>query len=135
MVSVDNAIMYAQIFRNLPGNPNWEGSFYEKLTEHGNWCIEEFWKLHLDLVEAAQIQAHAVTIDRELALAVATLYARISNLVSAHYNINDVFQIGNLSENELLNFTERLEHAILGVFSGRVIPESSYDVSNPLVTT
>ncbi|MFZ6843405.1 hypothetical protein [Undibacterium sp. RuTC16W] len=125
--------MYEQIFRNLPGNPNWEGSFYETLTEYGNWSVDEFWKLHLDLIETAKIGGSAVVISRELAWGVVTLYSKIFNLISAHYNMNDSFQIKNLAPDELIAFTERFQHAMLGVFSGEVLPESSYDLINPLI--
>jgi hypothetical protein len=125
--------MCLQIFRNLPANPDWEGSFYEQLTEHGDWNIVEFWKLHLDLVEVARSEDLSTGVSRELALAVATLFAKIKNLISAHYNVNDVFQINNLSADELFAFSERLEHAVLGVFSGQVLAESSYDLTSPLL--
>jgi hypothetical protein len=125
--------MYVQIFRNLPGNPGWEGSFYERLVEYGDWSIVEFWRLHFDLVSAARSEALSAGMSRELALAVATLFAKITNLVSAHYNVNDVFRIKNLSSDDLLAFTERLEHAVLGVFSGQVIAESSYELTSPLI--
>ncbi len=125
--------MYVQIFRNLPGNPGWEGSFYEQLVEYGDWSIVEFWRLHFDLVSAARSEDLAAGMSRELALAVATLFAKITNLVSAHYNVNDVFRIINLSSDERLAFTERLEHAVLGVFSGQVIAESSYELTSLLI--
>lgn len=124
--------MYVQIYRNLPGNSDWEGSFYERLAEYGDWSIVEFWRLHFDLVGVARSEDSSAGVNRELALAVATLFAKITNLISAHYNVNDVFQIENLSSDELLAFTERLEHAVLGVFSGQVIAESSYELTSPL---
>lgn len=125
--------MYAQIFKNLPGHPDWEGSFYERLTEYGDWDFAEFWKLHLDLVEAACFEARSEVVSRELALAVTTLHSKVLNLISAHYNVRDGFLINNLSPDELIAFTERFEHAVLAVFSGEVIAESSYDLINPFV--
>lgn len=125
--------MYEQIFRNLPGNPNWEGSFYEQLTEFGKWNRDEFWKLHLELLSVAQFEARSETLDRAVALAVVTLYSKISSLISANYNTNDVFKIVNLTNDDLGAFTERLQHAVLSVFSGKIIPESSYDLTNPLI--
>lgn len=125
--------MYVQIFRNLPGSPSWEGSFYERLTEHGEWSIVEFWKLHFELVAVARSGDLSVGVNRELAMAVVMLFAKITNLISAHYNVSDVFQVINLSSDELLVFSERLEHAVLGVFSGQVIAEFSYELVNPLI--
>jgi len=125
--------MQAEILRNLPGNANWEGSFYERLSEHGVWDAAEFWKLHLALViTATNFAAHA-QISRPLASSVATLQARVSNLIAAHYDANDAFQIHNLTAAELNAFSERFEHAVLSVFSGAVLPESSYELVNPLV--
>ncbi|NUU02826.1 Imm41 family immunity protein [Herbaspirillum robiniae] len=125
--------MYENIFRNLPGSPNWEGSFYEQLAEFGKWDPDEFWKLHLDLISAAQIEAQSEAVDRALALAVVTLYSNISSLILANFNSNDGFEIANLSRDELRAFMERLEHAVHGVFSGEIIPERSYDLTNPLI--
>lgn len=127
--------MDAEIFRNLPGNPNWEGSFYEQLTEYGIWNSDEFWKLHLALTEAALRPTGSEFIDRKVALAVATLQAEISRLVSAHYDANDVFEIKNLTPTDLHAFYERFEHAVLSVYSGEVLPESSYDLVNPLASS
>lgn len=121
------------IFKNLPGNPEWEGSFCEKLTEYGIWDADEFWKLHFDLVQVAKRDNYSESIDRELALAVVTLYSKITNLISSHYNKNDIFKISNLTPDELLAYKERFDHSIIGVFSGEVIAESSYDLTNPMI--
>jgi hypothetical protein len=125
--------MHEQIFRNYPGNPGWEGSFYERLTEYGIWDVEEFWKLHLDLINTAREEGKKNIIDRELAFCVASLQSKIFNLIAAHYNNNDIFEIQNITPDRLIAFTERFEHAFLAVFSGEVISESSYDLTNPLI--
>lgn len=121
------------IFKNLPGNPAWVGSFYERLAEEGVWDKDEFWKLHLALINAANKLASQSSIDCELASAVARIQSCVWGLIAAHYDENDVFTIGNLTATELYDFTERFDHAILGVFSGEVIPEASYDLNNPLI--
>lgn len=121
------------IFKNLPSNPQWVGSFYEKLTEYGIWDADEFWKLHFDLVQVAKRDNYSESIDRELALAVITLYSKINNLIFSHYNKNDIFKISNLTSDELFAFQERFEHSIIGFFSGDVIAESSYDLTNPIL--
>jgi len=125
--------MYFQILKNLPGNPEWEGSFYEKLTEYGVWDADEFWKLELDLINAAKVNRESEVMDKKLVLGVATLHSKIYNLIAAHYNKNDIFKIRNLTPDELIAFTERFQNSMLGVFSGEVIPESSYDLVNPLI--
>jgi hypothetical protein len=126
--------VYEPIFQNLPGNPAWEGSFYERLVEDAFWDKNEFWKLHLALVKAARAPRSQETMDRELAHAVAKIQSRVLGLVAAHYNPSDIFTISNLTPDELHGFVERFEHAIIGVFSGEVLPESSYELTNPLVS-
>lgn len=130
-----SSVMYTQIFRNLLGNSEWIGSFYERLADHGDWCIDEFWQLHKELVDIARSGSDSPSIERKLASAVVTLQAKISNLISAHYDANDVFTIRNLSSDELLAFRERLDHAVTGFFSGEVIAESAYELTNPLIAT
>jgi Immunity protein 41 len=124
---------YENILRNLPGNPRWEGSFYEQLTEHGRWDIDEFWILHLALTEAAIALSQSDMIKKEIALSVVTLQSKVSHLLIAHFNENDVFEISNLSVDELIDFRERFYLAVISVFSGEVIPESSFDLANPLI--
>jgi hypothetical protein len=126
--------MTRTIYKNLPEHPEWEGSFYEKLAEYGIWDADEFWKLHFDLVQAAKKNNDSESINRKFALIVVTLYSKINNLISSHYNKNDVFQISNLTPDELLAFKERLDHSIIGVFSGEVIAESLYDLTNPNIS-
>ena len=124
--------LFDEIQRNLPGSSDWQGSFYEQLTEHGLWSMGEFWKLHLCLVETAH-SFRFKPVARNQALAVVTLQGKIMNLVAAHYDQNDAFFIRNLAPNELHAFVERFQHAVLSVFSGEVIPEASYDIVNPLI--
>jgi hypothetical protein len=125
--------MSDEIQRNLPGNPEWESSFYGKLAEHGVWDVDAFWRLHLDLILAARTNCLSEQIDRKFALVVTTLFARVANLIEAHFNSNDVFKITNMTTDDLLAFRERFEHAVLGVFSGEILPETSFDLTNPLI--
>lgn len=125
--------MHENLYRNLPGHPNWEGSFYEQLTEYGLWERDEFWKLHLDFISIALALNTSSSIDRHLALCVVTLNQKINNLIAAHFNRNDVFKITNINQEEILKFTERLEHAVISVFSGDILPESAFDLTNPLI--
>lgn len=124
--------MYECLFRNLPGHPEWAGSFHERLVEDGIWDEMEFWRLHLELVNATSVTRGSQFIERGLALAVARIHSRVLGAVAAHVDPNDLFRIPNLSDEELRTFIERWDHAVLGFFSGNVIPESSYDLHNPL---
>ncbi len=125
--------MHSELLRNIPGNPNWEGSFYERLTEYGEWDSKSFWILHLDLLNIAKQQISDRPIERELAYMLLLLQQKVLTLISAHFTKNDVFQIDNINTEQLYEFKERFEMAILGAISGEVLPESSFDLVNPLV--
>ena len=125
--------MYHEIQQNLPGNPEWERSFFGRLAEDCVWDVDAFWRLHLDLIVATRTSCGSGQIDREVALAVATIFARVSSLVASHFHDQDVFKITNLTTDDLLAFRERFEHAFLGFFSGEILPESSFDLTNPLI--
>ena len=123
--------MLETIFRNLPGHPNWEGSFYEQLTEHGSWNMDEFWKLNVDLTEVARAFGTLSTMDREIALAVVTLQDKVLAELSARASSPDCHKIVGLTSDQLLDLTERFRLSILSVFGGEIVPETSFDLPNP----
>jgi len=125
--------MHSELLRNIPGNPNWEGSFYERLTEYGEWDSKSFWLLHLDLLNIANQQVSNQPVERELAHVLLMLQQKVLTLITAHFAKNDVFQISNINTEQLYEFKERFEVAVLGAISGEVLPESSFDLVNPLV--
>lgn len=121
-----------ELERNIPGHSNWEGSFFERLSEYGEWDREAFWRLHIDLVELAKL-ADENPIDRNLAYMLIYLQQRVLSLVAAHFAKNDIFSITNLKGEQLYEFKERFDMAITGVITGEVLPESSFDLVNPLL--
>lgn len=125
--------MFENIFRNLPGNENWESSFYAQLTEYGIWDKNAFWMLHSDLVHAANLFRDADSVDKELAWAIVRLQSHVDRLFIAHFNQNDVFAIHDLSTDDMYAFKERFDMAVLGVFSGEVLPEDAFELVNPLL--
>ncbi len=125
--------MHSELERNIPGQPNWEGSFYERLTEEAEWDSESFWVLHSELINIANNQDTESPVDRELAYKLLYLQQRILNLISAHFTDNDVFEISNINADQLYEFKERFEMAILGAITGKVLPEASFDLVNPLL--
>jgi hypothetical protein len=125
--------MHSELFRNIPGNSNWEGSFYERLTEYGEWDSKSFWVLHLDLLNIAKQQISNQPVERELAYTLLQLQQKVLSLISANFAKDDVFNISNINTEQLYEFQERFEMAILGAISGEVLPESSFDLVNPLV--
>ncbi len=125
--------MQSVLEKNMPGQSNWEGSFYERLIEYGEWDAKAFWELHLNLLNIANRQDPHLQVDRELAYMLLYIQQRILNLISAHFDNNDVFKISNLSSEQVYEFKERFEMAILSAISGEVLAESSFDLVNPLV--
>ena len=123
---------YKNLFRNLPGNDSWEGSFYERLVEYGIWDEQEFWKFHKDLIDIAKLTKHR-KVEWDIATAVVRLYVKIASLISSHFNANDIFKIQNLSDSEILEFYERLDLAVVGAFSGEILDESRFDLRNPFI--
>lgn len=122
-----------ELERNIPRNPNWEGSFYERLTEYGEWNTDAFWLLHLDLLQVAESANTDEPIDRKLSYMLLYIQQRVNNLTTAHFSKNDVFEISNIKEEKLYEFKERFDMAILGAVTGELLPESSFDLVNPLV--
>ena len=125
--------MHSELKRNIPGSPNWEGSFYERLTEYGEWDSKSFWVLHLELLSVAKQQNDNLPVERDFAYMLLYLQQRVLSLISAHFTKNDVFEISNVNVKQLYEFKERFEMAILGAISGEALPEASFDLENPLV--
>ena len=73
--------MYLELKRNLPSSNNWEGSFYERLTEYGEWNGEAFWVLHLELIYIAKNINSSKNINLDLVITLVTLQQKILNLV------------------------------------------------------
>lgn len=119
------------IFENLPGSQHWSASFWGRLVEDCVWDIQQFWRLHDALLAVAESLQTSPVLDRGLACAVVRIQARVLGAFSAHYDSSDHFNISNLDDQELRDYVERFEHAVLAVFSGEVLPESSYDLQPP----
>lgn len=124
---------YPELARNMPGNVKWEGSFYERLTEYGEWNEEAFWKLHREFIEVAKSVNDEPYLNKQLVHMLMFIQQRVLNLIAAHFNVNDSFQISNLSVDLVHEFKERFEMAVIGVVTGEVFSESSFDLKNPLL--
>lgn len=129
---MNNLNDFSVIYRNLPGNPLWEGSFYEKLAEYGLWDEREFWRLHHDLIRVAK-DIKGQEISKELSAAIVKIYIRISSLMAAHSDPMDGFSIKNLNHEQIISYKERLDIAVIGVFSGEILNEISFDLQNPFL--
>ena len=125
--------MFPELERNMPGHPHWEGSFFERLTEYGEWNACEFWKLHLELLSIAKNSNYELLVERKLSHMLLYIQQRILNLISANFNKNDIFKISNISTEQLYEYRERFEMAIISAITCEVLPESSFDLVNPLV--
>ncbi|WP_392343898.1 hypothetical protein [Pseudoalteromonas prydzensis] len=122
-----------EIERYSASHPDWEGSFSERLYEYREWNIPEFWKLHKELVELAVWLRGKDEINKQLVGRILGIQKSVRAVVAAHYNKNDVVTISGLTDEQLHEFIERFDMAIMGVASGEVLPESSFDLVNPLL--
>ena len=121
------------LYRNSPSHPKWEGSFVERLHEYSEWDEQAFWLVHKDLVELAKEFATVETVPKDIAARVVALQKTVSTSFAANFNKNDGFVIDNLDTEKLHEFMERFDMAVLGVFTGQVLPESSFDLVSPLL--
>lgn len=122
-----------EIERYSASHPDWEGSFSERLYEYYEWNIPEFWKLHKELVELAVWLRGKDEINKQLVGRILGIQKSVMAVVAAHYNKNDVVTISGVTDEQLHDFIERFDMAIMGVASGEVLPESSFDLVNPLL--
>ena len=123
--------LLVHVHRNLPDNPDWEGSFYEQLFERGEWDESEFWLLHTELIQLARSLEASREISKEIAHKLFKIYARVLGLIAAHFDPNDLYVIEDIESSRLSAFKERLDSAFGGVFSGKIPPESSFTLKNP----
>ena len=132
MINLDK-LKYKYFIKNFPRHLNWQESFYAKLTESGIWDRDEFWKLHRDLIGITSELMDSDSMERDFAADLVWLLSRINELYVAHFDKNDVFVISNLSDDEVRQFKERFDVAVLGVFSGELLLESEFELVNPLI--
>jgi Immunity protein 41 len=125
--------MTQELERNMPNHENWEGSFHERLTEYGEWNADAFWLLHIDLLNIAKNAKPETLVERDLAYMLLYIQQRVLKLITAHFVKKDVFKIKNIPVAQLYEYKERFEMAIIGAVTGVVLPESSFDLVNPLV--
>jgi len=109
--------MQDEIVRNIPGHPDWVGSFYERLSEYGEWNENKYQNLLAILIELAENNKGQQNIDRELIKTLLILLIKVLNLISSHFDSNDVFKISNLSTDEILNKKEKFEIAVISIAS------------------
>ena len=122
-----------EIERFSANHNEWEGSFSEKLYEYGEWDIKEFWKLHKNLIELAIYLRDHDQIDKVLMGRILGIQKSVWTIVASHFNKNDVVNLQGITDEKLHDFIERFDMAILGITSGEVLPESSFDLVNPLI--
>jgi hypothetical protein len=125
--------MTQELERNMPNHENWEGSFHERLTEYGEWNANAFWLLHIDLLNIAKNTEPKSPVERDIAYMLLYIQQRVLKLIAAHFAKNDVFKIKNIAVAQLYEYKERFEMAIIGAVTGEVLPESSFDLVNPLL--
>jgi hypothetical protein len=134
-VEMDNGggSVYLELMKNLPSHPDWCSSFYGKLAEDGEWNVDAFWRLHVDLLQIAKDFHNEECISRELLYAL--IYVQNGVLNSIVYNLSkkDAFKIINIDENSIMKFKERFDSAMICIGAGDILPETSFDLVNPLL--
>ena len=125
-----------EIFRNMPGNGSdeWEKTFYGHLSEFGEWNIEKFWVFHKALVTIGKQVEEGTEVNRNLAHTLLYIQQRVLTHVASHFNPAIDWQFESINDEQIYEYIERFELAILGAISGEVIPESSFDIVNPLLS-
>ena len=122
-----------EIERYSASHPDWKGSFSERLYEYSEWNASEFWKLHKTLVELAIALRDKNQIDKQLFGRILGIQKSIWSIVAAHFNECDAIKLVGVSDEQLHEFVERFDLAIIGLSNGKVLPESSFDLVNPLL--
>jgi len=125
----------SEIFRTMPGDGSaeWEETFYGCLSEHGNWDMEKFWIFHMALTEIGKEVQEDAVVDRKLVYALLYIQQHVLTHVTSHYNSQVDWKFEAIDDEQLFEFVERFELAILGAISGEVSAESSFDLVNPLL--
>lgn len=126
-------LKYQTVLRNLQGGDNWKGSFYEQLAEFGRWDLHEFWLLHREITVISREISKNLSRNKDAVFAIITIYQKINNLILSNFDANDEYSILCVDNNDLLAYKERLDLAVLSLFSGEIYPESSFDIMNPLI--
>ena len=122
-----------QIERYSANHPDWEGSFSERLYEHSEWNIPEFWKLHKELIDLAIELKKSNEINKKLVGQLLGIQKSITTMVIAHFNKNDSVTLSGVTDDLLYEFMERFDMAITGISSGQVLGEDQFDLMNPLI--
>ena len=123
-----------EIYRYSAKHPDWEGSFSERLYEHAEWDHGEFWKLHKELIDLSIHWYHESRIDKKIVGKILGIQQSIHSTIIAHYDNNDYFKITNITDEEIHQLKERIDTAIIALTSGDIMPESSFELKNPLLT-
>ena len=122
-----------EIERYSANHPDWEGSFSERLNEYCEWNAQEFWKLHKELIDLAIWLRSYDSVDKKLIGKVLGIQKSVWSMIAAHFNKYDVVTINGVTDDELHEYIERFDMAILGVATGEVLPEESFELINPLI--
>ncbi len=116
------------------GSAEWEETFYGYLSEHGDWDIEKFWVFHMALIEIGKEVQEGTVVGRNLVYALLYIQQGVLTHIASHFNSQVDWKFETVDDEQLFEFAERFELAILGAISGEVPAESSFDLVNPLLS-
>jgi hypothetical protein len=119
------------IARNYPWCPEWDDtSFRGRLYDDAIWSRDEYWLLEWALYQLVSARDQ----DSELRWRVFRIFSSTFMSISAHFDSNDVFEVENLTPDELIEFRERFQLVFEGFFSGEMPNQADcFEERNPLL--
>ena len=122
-----------EILRNFPASKEYRNSSFVGIWhEQCKISIEEYWKLDKAIYDLSEIYVQN-DIPREVAWPLMRIFSYIMASTQAHYDLNDGFQIKDLEDVSLNEFTERFQLVFEGFFKGDMPKNSMFSIINPLI--
>lgn len=106
-----------------------EMSFVAKLHECQTWERDQYWLLEWALYD---LMAKAKDCE-DLWGPVFRIFSRTMGLICSHLDENDLFEIGNLTRDEIYEFRERIQIVFEGFFYKRRPERVEFAEPNPLL--
>jgi len=117
------------ILRNFAWNDRYdEESFVGVLHERCLWDMEKYWDLEAALYDLAEHRDELPVVTWPLF----RIFSYMMVSFGAHFDPNDHFSIGNLPNEQVHEYRERIQLVFEGLFSGEMPDQSScFDMMNP----
>ncbi|PQJ63632.1 hypothetical protein BTO10_02100 [Vibrio chagasii] len=124
-----------EVLKNMPGNGSteWENTFYGCLAECGVWDTEKFWFFHRALTQIGELVQQDTDVDRNLVYALLYIQHGVLTHIGSHFDPRVDWKVESIDDEDLQEYAERFQIAVLSAISGKVMSESSFDLTNPLL--